>query len=75
MTLYLHGANRWTYVPSPIPSAPDALWQRKNDHTLQVIHNRCEPGQQDLDSHSRLQPCQRHLYETNDNFQTFSSKC
>ena len=70
MTLYLRGADRWTCVSSPIPPAPDAIWQRKNDHTLQDIHNCCEPDQQDLiaeynhakEAWDRL----RHLYETND---------
>lgn len=27
---------------------PDTLWQRKDDHTLQDMHNYCEPDQQDL---------------------------
>lgn len=26
----------------------DTLWQRKDDHTLQDMHNYCEPDQQDL---------------------------
>ena len=70
MTLYLRGANLWTYFSSPAPPQPDILWQRKNDRTLQDIHNCCESDQQDLiadynvakEARYRLQ----HLYQTTD---------
>ena len=34
MTLYLRGANLWTYVLRPASPQPDILWQRKNDRIV-----------------------------------------